>query len=410
MKEKLLKLFNAKQDRKQDLLKRSQEVTEVQELRSINSEMEVINTEMVELRTMIDSMKDTDEEHFVQGGEKRSAQISSKDFNPIGTFNLGEKRSADIEDMEYRKAFMDYVLRGAAITRADSTTNTTDIGEVIPTTIVNKIVEKLNTYGYIFQRITKTNIKGGVAIPKSSAKPTATWVAEGNTADKQNKTTDGTVTFSYHKLQCRVAVTLEADTTSLAIFEQSVIDNIYEAMIIALEQSIISGTGTKQPLGIIKDTDIKSTQKIVVKANELQSWEKWSKIFAKIPLAKRQGVVLILNNETWEGDIMGMTDANGQPVARVNIGLNGEDKPIFKGKEVIPTDLYLPSFEAATTGEVFGILVNLKDYMLNSNLQMTMKRYFDEETDEWITKSTLIADGKLTDTQGVILLTKGANA
>ncbi|MEG1871207.1 MAG: phage major capsid protein, partial [Peptostreptococcaceae bacterium] len=215
--------------------------------------------------------------------------------------------------------------------------------------------------------------------------------------------------FSYHKLQCRVAVTLEADTTSLSIFEDTITDNVYEAMVVALEQAIISGTGSNQPLGITKDTDIKSSQKIAVKAEELITWDKWSKIFSKIPLKKRQGLVLILNNETWEGDIMGMTDANGQPIARVNVGLNGEDKPIFKGKEVIPTEEYLPSFEAASTGDVFGILVNLKDYMLNSNLQMTLKRYFNEDTDEWITKSTLISDGKLADTQGVILLTKAAS-
>ena len=44
--------------------------------------------------------------------------------------------------------------------------------------------------------------------------------------------------------------------------------------------------------------------------------------------------------------------------------------------------------------------------MLNSNLQMAIKRYFDEDTDEKITKATTLADGKLADTQGVILLTK----
>ncbi len=416
MKEKLLKLWNSKQERKQELLKRAQDATEVQELRSINNEMEVLNAEMTELRAVIDSLPDDEGngehnqgEHFVPGGEQRSSQPQGG-FNPIASFRIGgERRSLDSEDMEYRQAFMDYVLRGKPITRDAGTTTTTDIGELIPKTVVDKIVEKLNTYGYIFQRITKTNIKGGVAIPKSSAKPVATWVGEGTVSDKQKKTTDGTVTFSYHKLQCRVAVTLEADTTSLSIFEQTVVDNVYEAMIIALEQAIIAGTGTKQPLGIIKDTDIKSSQKITVKPEELRTWDKWSQIFAKIPLSKRQGVVLILNNETWEGDIMGMTDANGQPIARVNIGLNGEDKPIFKGKEVIPTDSYLPSYEAASTNDVFGIIVNLKDYMLNSNLQMTIKRYFNEDTDEWITKSTLIADGKLADTQGVILLTKGAS-
>ncbi|MGU8157635.1 phage major capsid protein, partial [Clostridium perfringens] len=96
-------------------------------------------------------------------------------------------------------------------------------------------IEKLKFYGNIFTRVTITNIKGGVSIPKASAKPVATWVSEGKVADKQKKEVKGSVVFAYHKLQCRVAVSLEADTTSLAIFESTVIDNVSEAMIIAIE-------------------------------------------------------------------------------------------------------------------------------------------------------------------------------
>lgn len=408
MKKKLLELFNKKTEARQALVAKGETCEDVTELRGINSQVESLNEEIAELRAMIDALPD-DEETPIEG--RGATTIPVGGFNPVATYGVGgvNQRSEADTQMEYRQAFMDYVLRGTPISeelRSTGTTKTTDIGAVIPNTVLNRIIEKLNNFGYIFSRVTKTNIKGGVSIPKSSAKPVATWVGEGQVSDKQNKTIDGTVTFSYHKLQCRVAVTLEADTTSLSIFEDTITDNVYEAMVVALEQAIISGTGNNQPLGITKDTDIKSSQKIAVKAEELITWDKWSKIFSKIPLKKRQGLVLILNNETWEGDIMGMTDANGQPIARVNVGLNGEDKPIFKGKEVIPTEEYLPSFEAAGTGDVFGILVNLKDYMLNSNLQMTLKRYFNEDTDEWITKSTLIADGKLADTQGVILLTK----
>ena len=80
--------------------------------------------------------------------------------------------------MEYRKAFMKYVLSGekSAELRADATTKTTDIGSVIPTTIMNKIYEKIENFGKIYSKITKTNFKGGLAIPTSSLKPTASWV------------------------------------------------------------------------------------------------------------------------------------------------------------------------------------------------------------------------------------------
>ena len=344
---------------------------------------------------------------------KRSAGagIPQGAFNPLATYGLGTqtRSTGDETEISYRKAFMDYALRGKEIPselRDAGTTVTTDLGVLIPKTVLNQIIEKLKSYGDIYSRITQTNVKGGLEIAISDTKPVATWTNEKSVSGKQDKTISGTVSFSYHKLQCRVAVSLEADTTSLAVFESTLTDNVYEAMIVALEEAIINGTGTKQPLGITKDTRIQETQKVGMTSANLKSWEAWSKAFAKLPKRKRQGAVVILNTETWEGDILGMTDTNGQPIARVNVGINGEDKPIFKGKPVVDVEDYLPSFEAAEENAVFGIIVNLKDYMLNSNMQMSIKRYFDEDTDEWITKSTLIADGKLADAQGVILLTK----
>lgn len=409
MKKKLLKLLNSKTEARKALSTQGETCEDIKELRSINSQVEALNSEINELREMIDEIDCNGEGNLPAEG--RGIQISPQGgFNPLGSYVIGSnKRNRESVDMEYRNAFMNHVLKGTKISeelRSNVTTLTTDIGELIPKNVLDKIIEKLRFYGNIFSRITVTNIKGGVTVPTSSAKPIATWVGEGKVSDKQKKTIDGTVTFSYHKLQCRVAVSLEADTTSLPTFESAIIDNVSEAMIVAIEQAIISGTGVKQPLGIINDTKIKSTQKIAVKPSELTSWEKWSKIFAKVPLSKRAGTVLIMNNETYEGDILGMVDANGQPIARTTYGLDGTESYRFKGKEVVPVEDYLTSYDAAQANDVFGIIVNLKDYMFNSNLQIMIKRYFDEDTDEWITKSTTIADGKLADAQGVILLTK----
>ena len=41
------------------------------------------------------------------------------------------------------------------------------------------------------------------------------------------------------------------------------------------------------------------------------------------------------------------------------------------------------------------VVGDLSDYILNSNLQITMKKYVDEDTDDTIHKATMLADGKL---------------
>lgn len=385
------------------------------DLDQIKDELDKIEEQLEEIEEKIEELEEEKEEleEKLRKARKLDDEDDEEEMRRIFKPNNLEERKMEVnkyETLEYRKAFMDYVLKGRPIPEEyRATTMTSDVSAVIPTHLMSQIIEKLKFYGNIFNRVTHTNFQGGVEIPVASAKPQAEWVAEGNVAGKQKKEVTGKVIFAYHKLQVRVAITLEAATTTLAVFEQTLVDNIYEAMIVAIEDAIINGDGNGKPLGIL-NANIPASRKITVKPDEIGSWEKWSKIFAKVPLRKRNGISLILNNETFEGNILGAVDANGQPIARVNYGLNGQESYSLRGKEVVPVEDYLPAFDDAQEGEVFGIIMNLKDYMINSNLQMTYRKYFDEDTDEWIHKSTVILDGKPVDTQGIILLVKGASA
>lgn len=422
MKKRLLKILKTKQERKQALGKQANETQSIEELRSINTELESLNAEIEELRSIIDAMPDEElEDNNIDDEED---ELRSNDpigrVNVLGTYGINQgqqqvQRSTDrFDTFEYRSAFMDYVTKGskseALEFRADSTTGVGDIGAVIPTTILNKIVEKLKDYGRIWAKVTKTAMQGGVEIPISNAKPKATWINAGKMSDKQKKEAKGNISFSYHKLQCRVAVELVAGTVAMPVFEQTISDNIYEAMIIALEESIISGSGTGQPLGITKDKEIPAEQIIEVDVKDIGKYATWTELIAKVPRRYRNRADIIMADTDWNKYILGMTDANGQPIARVTYGIDGTQQERLLGKEVIAVEDYLPSIDDAKDNEIFAIICNLSDYMVNSNMQMTFKRYFNEDTDEWISKSTLICDGKLADSNGVVLIKKKAGA
>jgi HK97 family phage major capsid protein len=294
--------------------------------------------------------------------------------------------------------------------RIDATTLTSDIGTIIPNTILDKIVEKMKDYGEIYARITKTGFKGGVDIPIASAKPTASWTAEGSVADKQKKAT-GKISFSYYKLQMRVAISLVAATVSLDVWESTVAGNIAEAMVVAIEEAVLSGTGIGEPLGITADTDVPTAQ-IVDFAVADATYTGWkTKLFSSIPIAyrKKRNGIIITNPLTWDKYMDGMTDDVGQPIAKTNYGLDGSVSYRFMGKEVLLRE-ELTDLDAAiiATDTAFLIYIDLSDYMFNSNLQIGTKRYFDEDTDEYIQKSTMIADGKLADRNGVVILKTAA--
>lgn len=63
-------------------------------------------------------------------------------------------------------------------------------------------------------------------------------------------------------------------------------------------------------------------------------------------------------------------------------------------------------YDTASTGDIIGIFWTPNDYAINTQLQFGMKRYFDEDTNEWINKALTIVDGKILDVSGCYLLKK----
>lgn len=306
--------------------------------------------------------------------------------------NTAKPVKANIYDSEeYRQAFMNYVCRGERLPkefRSDEVTATTDIGALVPPVTLNKIIEKLEAYGMILPLVTRTAYKTGISIPTSNVKPEATWVAEGAGSDKQKKTLSGTITFSHFKLRCAVAVTLETENMAYSAFETTLVNNVVEAMAKALEKAIISGTGVGQPTGILKE-DAKGTKIEVSKID----YKTLVNAEAELPMEYESGAVWCMTKKTFMAFI-GMTDTNGQPIARVNYGFGGRAERSLLGRTVVLTN-YLENFsDTLEAGKTFAFLYNFADYTLNTNFQVGMKTYEDNDTDDIVRKSIIVCDGK----------------
>ena len=308
--------------------------------------------------------------------------------------------------IEYRKAFMNHVLKGTPIPEkfinADQTTKTTDAGAVIPTTIMERIVEKMESTGMILPLVTRTSYQGGLSIPTSDVKPVATWVGEGEGSPKQKKTT-GSIVFAYHKLRCAVSISLETSVVALGVFETTLINNIAEAMTKALEQAIISGTGSGQPKGILTET-APAGKNIEIAADEDITYETLINAEAALPLAYESEAVWCMTKKTFM-KFVGMTDKNGQPIARVNYGINGRPERTLLGRTVILND-YMTSIDAVKDDTVVAFIFNFKDYVLNTNYNITVKRYEDNDTDDQVTKAIMLVDGKVIDKNSLVTITK----
>jgi len=384
--------IQARMEEIRGLLESDQQV----DLAALESELRSLNDEKAQIENRQRLLKEAGEINKGTAGEVRT----------IETFNANktENRGQGTDSTEYRNAFMNYVLRGEAIPaelRADAVTKTSDIGAVIPETVLNRIIEKIEAVGMILPLVTRTSIKGGVSIPTSSVKPVATWVAEGSGSDKQKKTT-GSITFAYHKLRCAVAVTLETDAMALAIFETTLVNNVVEAMTKAIEQAIISGSGTGQPTGILTETPVAGQALDVAELD----YKTLTDAEAALPLEYESNAIWVMTKKTFMGFI-GMVDGDGHPIARVNYGINGKPERTLLGRPVVLCN-YIDSFGTATTGKAFAFLFNFQDYVLNTNYQMGVKKYEDNDTDDQVTKAIMIVDGKVVDKNSLVVLNKAA--
>ena len=310
---------------------------------------------------------------------------------------------------------MNFIQKGAPIPaefRGDAITTTSDASAVIPTTILNELIKEMSVYGNLFDEVRKLNIQGGVDVPILSLKPVATWItADTGTSesDKQKLQANTKISFSYYGLECKVAQTLLVSVTTLEMFEAQFVPLATEAMVKALDIAIMNGSGSGEPLGITKDPRVPVANIITLTPAEIGSWQGWKKgVFAKMKKAYRNGK-FYMSQATYDGYIDGMVDDNGQPIGRVNYGIDGDETYRFAGRIVDTVeDDVIKSYDSAEEGDVIAVFVRPTDYGINSNMQMTTKRWVDDDKNAIYNKVIMICDGKLIDPYGVLIIKKGA--
>lgn len=345
----------------------------------------------------------------LEGSPVVPAQIQNLSSGPIGS---EPHAPADrFDSAEYRNAFMNYVCRGEQLPEQyrknqAATTTAADTGAVIPTTTLREIIRNLRERGVIFNSIRHMNIQGGVEIPILDLMPTATWVGEG-ASDDQKQEANTTVSFKYYGLECKIAQSILVSVTTFEEFQGLFVELATEAVITAIEKGVFQGTGVGQMLGVTKDPRV--TNAVELTDAEFASFAAWKKkVFAKIPMKYQTGK-FYMSLGTYEGHIDGMVDANGQPIARANYGLETGPRYRFGGKDVQPVESdVLPDFDTAGTGDVVAVFMDMKNYIFNSNMTMTVVNWVDHDTNKKKTKVLLICDGKAADTNGIILIKKKA--
>lgn len=424
------------QDKKNNLVQRSKEANiTVDELRSIHSQLAELNEDIQDVQDEIDVIEEEMRAANPQGSDPQGVdptgivndptQIPSNaqrgGFVPVGSFPQNQQRQNDdpYATMEYRNAFKNYVQRGTPIPenliqRAGGDAGPTvaeELGAIIPTTIMNEFIKEVSkVYGQVYSKVRKLNVQGGIKFPISKLKANFKWIGETEVSERQKAgDVKDFIEFSYHIGEIRVSQTLLSQVVSLTLFESEITRIMVEAYVETMDKVIIAGTGNGQPLGITKD--VRVTNVVELSATEISDWKAWrKKLFSVIPLSKRGQGEFLFTAATVESNLLTMCDGNNRPLFKeateLTVGDSGTAGKFYGRAVTLVEPDVLADFDTANTGDVIGIYWVPTDYAINTNLQFGMKRYFDEEKNEWVNKGLTIVDGKMLDTSGCYIIKK----
>lgn len=423
-------------EKRTNLAARAQASTDANEVRNINDQLEDVNAELDEAQEELNAIEAEEQEAAQQRTAEQQAQeqrggvpegAKLVNGNIVAGFGqqitVGQTRNNEdpFATMEYRKAFMKYAQTGEPIPtnlyqRDGIPANTDSLGATIPTTVLNEFINEIRlVYGQLYNKVRKMNIPGAVKVPIAKLQAQFTWITETTVAPRQDAgEIKDFVEFSYNMAEIRVSQTLLSQIVTIDLFEREIVQVMVKAYLRAMDSGIVNGTGNGQMLGILNDPRVLATGNVVsMSAAEINNWTAWrKKFFAKLPLGYRAGE-FIFPLSTVDAYLETIADANNNPIFRQSTGLEVNDGDSrnpngrFFGREIslVEPDI-VPDFDAAASGQTIGIFWQPEEYAINTNMQFGMRRYFDEERNEWVNKMLTIVDGKVLNPMGIWLIQK----
>lgn len=417
--------------RQQRLMKKKNELTQralasqdAAEVRSINDQIQDINEDLADIQEELDAIAEEERSANPPGArEQAPAGAQSVNGEPRGSFpqgRQGQEQRADDEDpfssMEYRRAFRQYVIAGTPIPaelRAGNAISTAETGEMIPMTIMNQVINTVRKrYGNLYSKVRKISVQGGVKYPIGALQASFKWITESTVSPRQKLDALGSVVFGYNTAEIRVSQTFLSRIVTLSAFEAEISRAIAIAYLQAMDDGIINGSGDGAMTGILKDARV--TKTVTMTASDMGNWTKWRKnFFAALPLGYRSGE-FIFPISTVDSYLETMADSNNNPIFRQATGLEVNDGDVrnpngrFFGRNIslVEEDI-IPDFDTASQGDVIGLYWQPEEYAINENFGFSMRRYFDEETNEWVDKALVVVDGKVLNPTGYVKILKG---
>ena len=290
----------------------------------------------------------------------------AKDMRSMGALLVPqEERKAvekeeKVEDVESR-AFEQLIRENRTGEMAKS-----DNGAVIPTTIANRILDKVKQITPLYELATKFNVKGKLDFPVAKDAITTAYATEFTalTSSKvgfDKRTLDGFLVGALSKVSVSLVNNSQFDIVNY------VINKVAESIALFLEKEIINGTGTDAMTGILHDTAL---VKKVETAGYIPTADEFIATQVEIPQQNQAGAMWLVSNKTLLA-MRQMKDTNGRYFLQNDLtngfGYTFLGKPIMVSDQMVDTNVVY--------GDFSGYFINIHE---GSSIKVLNEKYADE--------------------------------
>lgn len=246
------------ESRKEEIKASIEKITDVEEIKKLTEEVEILNTEVKEI-------EEAEERKKIAKKLEEKSLIPKKIPKEEG--KKMEEKKFDLSSPEYRTAWaksmigleldeIDKRAIGDAIgttatefVQATSSVNgVNNLGLLIPESVRMDLMKLASEASPFYRDITKLNIPGNVDLPYLFASDDGDWVVEVTTTNNAGQEFKN-LKLTGHELSRAIEITWKAESMTVDGFIDFILDELNKKMNRPLIKSSIYGTGSNQPTG-----------------------------------------------------------------------------------------------------------------------------------------------------------------
>ena len=280
-------------------------------LAAINAELRSEDADVEALAKEVDDLQE-EKRTLIEKAEQRKAtlaKIAGENLAGIEKFGNEERKEYGPECAEYRKAYLKNLMNMELEPeeREAYTHTTTDMGAVLPTTMLNKIWDLVSQKHSIMEDITiyRTGTILEVSKHTEIKQGKAKKVAE-NAANDDEKNTFVKVTLSGKDFSKTINISYATAKMSIDALEDYLINEISSSIGEALAEDVVATI----------ENGINVSNKIEAASETEVTYKELATLFGK--LKRVSNIKVYVNNATLYNQLVAMTDTTGRPIFQPN--------------------------------------------------------------------------------------------